>query len=570
MQLNDSSMPKGSELLLPALQSLSDGKEKTVDEILQQVMQILSLDPSLLTVESRYRGKSQLKYILEWSLNNLKLKGLITSPRSKYRIITEKGKDALVNGIDIVTMPDSEPSDEKIVINSAKNIVSFFDYISNLGLRYDVVSVEDFLLSLKAKQFMILSGGTGTGKTKLAKAYGDFISGCESKTIDLTITIGKGTDNNGFTLSRNQFFGALPSSANRIDGLYKFSVGGVEGRAKIQLTPRFWFDRDDPNRQVVLERMEELREAGDKTTISLEMPSSEPGSKNYIIVPVGSNWTDNRHIVGYRNAITGAYAGTPSLDLMIRSNKALTQPFLLILDEMNLSHVERYFSDMISSMESREPIILDTKGIDDVPDSIDLGDNLFVIGTVNMDETTYMFSPKVLDRANVLEFEPASVSDYLSSDTGEYEPAGDVDFLQDCLKGTQCREMSAKEIIDEICAVGGNAVFRDSIVSDLDSIQKIMSSMKLPFGFRTLDEVMRFMYVAWIYEGRGEFVNWKRYFDSQIKQKILPKIHGNSSISSHLRDLWKLCAEGGYNRSATKIERMSAVLESQRYVSFNC
>lgn len=447
---------------------------------------------------------------------------------------------------------------------------SFFEYIRTLGIDYDDQLIEDFLLSLKAKQFIILSGGTGTGKTKLAKVYGDFISRTKLKTIDLTITIGKGTENNGFTLSRYQFFGGLPSGANKIDGLYDFTVGGVEGKAKIQLTPRFWFDRDDPNRQAVLDRMEELRKEGDKTTISLKMPSSEPGTKNYVIVSVGSNWTDNRHIIGYRNAITGAYSGTPSLDLIIRSNKVITQPFLLILDEMNLSHVERYFSDVISSMESRESIILDSKGIDDVPDSIDLGDNLFVIGTVNMDETTYMFSPKVLDRANVLEFEPASVSDYLSSDKVKYEPVGDVDFLQDCLKGIECRGMSAKEILDEICTVDENSVFRDSIVSDLDSIQKIMSSMKLPFGFRTLDEVMRFMYVAWIYEGRGEFVNWKRYFDSQIKQKILPKIHGNSSISSHLRDLGKLCVDGGYNRSAMKIDKMFAVLESQRYVSFNC
>lgn len=570
MQFNDSSMPRGVDLLLPALQSLSDGNEKTVDEILQQVIQILSLDPDILTIESRYRGKSQLKYVLEWSLNSLKQKGLITSPKLKYRIITEKGKDALTSGIDIASMPNVYSPDVKTIEDPIDNLTSFFDYIGNLGLRYDVVSVEDFLLSLKAKQFMILSGGTGTGKTKLAKAYGDFISKGKSKTIDLTITIGKGADNNGFTLSRDQFFGSLPSSANRIDGMYEFTVGGVDGRARIDLTPRFWFDRDDPNRQAVLERMKELKEVGDKTTISLKMPSLEPGSKNYVIVPVGSNWTDNRHIIGYRNAITGSYSGTPSLDLMIKSNRFITQPFLLILDEMNLSHVERYFSDIISCMESRESIILDTKGIEDIPDSIDLGDNLFVIGTVNMDETTYMFSPKVLDRANVLEFEPASVSDYLSSDIRDYEPTGDVDFLQDCLKGTECREMSAKEILDEICAVDGNTVFKDSIVSDLDSIQGIMSSMKLPFGFRTLDEVMRFMYVAWIYEGRGEFVNWKRYFDSQIKQKILPKIHGNSSISTPLRELGKLCADGGYNRSAAKIQKMSAVLESQRYVSFNC
>ena len=570
MQFNDTSIPRGADLLLPALQSLSDGEEKTVDEILQQVIQIMGLDTGILTVESRQRGKSQLKYNLEWSLNDLKLKGLVKLSKRKCRIITDKGKEVLAEGTDIVSIPNDNSSSTMSFESTADNKVSFFDFIGDFGLRYDVVSVEDFLLSLKAKQFMILSGGTGTGKTKLAKAYGDFISKQESKTIDLTVTIGKGTENNGFTLKSEEFFGELPPNTNKIDGIYDFSVGGVDGKARIFLSPRFWFVKNDPDTKKAIDRMNELREEGKTTTISLKMPSLEPGSKNYVIVPVGSNWTDNRHIIGYRNAITGSYSGTPSLDLMIKSNRFITQPFLLILDEMNLSHVERYFSDIISCMESRESIILDTKGIEDIPDSIDLGDNLFVIGTVNMDETTYMFSPKVLDRANVLEFEPASVSDYLSSDIRDYEPTGDVDFLQDCLKGTECREMSAKEILDEICAVDGNTVFKDSIVSDLDFIQEIMSSMKLPFGFRTLDEVMRFMYVAWIYEGRGEFVNWKRYFDSQIKQKILPKIHGNSSISTPLRELGKLCADGGYNRSAAKIQKMSAVLESQRYVSFNC
>ena len=71
---------------------------------------------------------------------------------------------------------------------------------------------------------------------------------------------------------------------------------------------------------------------------------------------------------------------------------------------MNLSHVERYFSDFLSTMESGENISLHTGGIDSVPPNFSLPKNFFIIGTVNIDETTYMFSPKVLDRANVLEF----------------------------------------------------------------------------------------------------------------------------------------------------------------------
>ena len=72
---------------------------------------------------------------------------------------------------------------------------------------------------------------------------------------------------------------------------------------------------------------------------------------------------------------------------------------------MNLSHVERYFSDFLSAMESEDPIHLhDNMKLNVPPWKIELPLNLFVVGTVNVDETTYMFSPKVLDRANTIEF----------------------------------------------------------------------------------------------------------------------------------------------------------------------
>jgi 5-methylcytosine-specific restriction protein B len=86
------------------------------------------------------------------------------------------------------------------------------------------------------------------------------------------------------------------------------------------------------------------------------------------------------------------------------------KPFFLILDEMNLSHVERYFADFLSIMESNDSIKLYTgnkrKSIDGLEIELEMSwpKNLFIIGTVNIDETTYMFSPKVLDRANVIEF----------------------------------------------------------------------------------------------------------------------------------------------------------------------
>ena len=58
--------------------------------------------------------------------------------------------------------------------------------------------------------------------------------------------------------------------------------------------------------------------------------------------------------------------------------------------------------------------------------------------------------------------------------------------------------------------------------------------------------------------------------DSQIRQKILPKIHGNSAISIPLKDLQAFCASHGYPKSAKRLEKMVNTLETQRYVSFNC
>ncbi|MBK7373936.1 MAG: hypothetical protein IPJ09_21465 [Saprospiraceae bacterium] len=129
----------------------------------------------------------------------------------------------------------------------------------------------------------------------------------------------------------------------------------------------------------------------------------------YCIVPVGADWTNREPLLGFPNALEREKYVKPDnrvLDLIIEANKNENKPYFLILDEMNLSHVERYFADFLSVMESKEYISLHsgTSEWNGVPAKIGLPKNLFIIGTVNIDETTYMFSPKVLDRANVIEF----------------------------------------------------------------------------------------------------------------------------------------------------------------------
>ena len=368
----------------------------------------------------------------------------------------------------------------------------FFDFLSKKKLQYDTATVENFLLSLKAKRFVILTGGTGTGKTKLAKSYGQFLQ-------------------------------------------------------------------------------------------CINNSNNETNPKFYEVIAVGSNWNDRRHILGYQNAITGQYSRTVALDLMIKASNDEDNAYLLILDEMNLSHVERYFSDILSCMESGEDLILNSES-PDVPNRLKLKDNLFIIGTVNIDETTYSFSPKVLDRANVIEIGMSDygtgetkdgnpVLDYILGNGFKYNPEGDRTFLQNCMTNGKCRAKNASDMIKEMLSVPEN----ESIVKDmayaLESMFKIMNEMNLPFGYRTIDEIVRFLYVAWIYKEKGVFENWETYLDAQIIQKILPKIHGNRSISEPLKNLKGSCVneENNYRfkRSECKLQRMINVLDSQNYVSFH-
>ena len=132
----------------------------------------------------------------------------------------------------------------------------------------------------------------------------------------------------------------------------------------------------------------------------------------YVVVSVGADWTSNENIIGYPDGLNSkSYVSRPALNLIRSATEPQNRdiPHFLILDEMNLSHVERYFADVLSVIESDEPMHLysgDPRTADgrSLPHDLKFPPNLFVIGTVNVDETTYAFSPKVLDRANVIEF----------------------------------------------------------------------------------------------------------------------------------------------------------------------
>ncbi|MEL7672022.1 DUF3578 domain-containing protein [Methanobacterium sp.] len=424
--------------------------------------------------------------------------------------------------------------------NNGGNNLNFLDYLNKKGFYFEPELIENFLLSIKVKPFVILTGNSGTGKTKIAQLFAQYLSEAYKSQIDPEFT-------NKDKLI--EILSAKPEFADYVSEI-KNSVGTYPSD----------FVRDKLPQLIDYNLLKELESAD----ISKEMDI-------YGVVPVGANWTENRHVVGFYNVITKEFQRTKSLNLIINAGDHQSVPFFLILDEMNLSHVERYFSDFLSAMESKESIELhQNKEIeDDVPQKIKFSENLMVIGTVNVDETTYMFSPKVLDRANTIEFLTPSVTDYMNGGKISNKLNGDINYLENPLSNVEIRNASILELrklFGNVTVSGGN--FWDIMRDQLEKFQNILKKAGFDFGFRVINEIMRFMYVSWVYEGKPlNWANWNRYFDAQIKQKMLPRIHGSKRTLDHVADeLLEHCKD--YESSKKKLEEMQKILDKQRFVSF--
>ena len=610
------------------------------------------------------------------------------------------------------------------MVETKLNAVSFYRYLINEGYYFDKEIIENYLLSLKVKPFVIFTGNSGTGKTKLSQLFAKYISSF-GDLDDTSILDVNGSDNvdpilddyvvvkaktnysswknKGWTLGKDDFKDILP--IRECETKFDMSVDGISAEGNINLGLQLFYDNNsiqdyfkkmydeddsqmvdlkidceslgnfihddylEPNGSIVITQksnksaynerqwmmnkdifnylpfyngyfecniivndikskakmrivpklsyspnkvLQDYLQKNHGKIVDVELKIdkfnfegfeqkfksknkdandemddiiiSNPITPKYSIVPVGANWTDNSNVLGYYNAITEQYQTTPAYDLINEAHSDSYNPYFLILDEMNLSHVERYFSDFLSAIESKEPIPL--YGGSHL--KLSLPDNLFIVGTVNVDETTYMFSPKVLDRANTIEFETLSVSDYINLNLDNDDFIGDVNYLQSPLVDSDISNLNIvdlKEIMSDIMCPEGNLL--EILTSELDSFQSTLKSTGFDFGFRVINEILRFMVVAWKYENSPDYWdNWERYFDAQIKQKILPKLHGSQkAIGNVLNELFNLClidkdnneqaklfdideTNCKYYTSALKLQNMSRVLSDQRYVSF--
>lgn len=291
---------------------------------------------------------------------------------------------------------------------------------------------------------------------------------------------------------------------------------------------------------------------------------SNPEEKGYAVVPVGADWTGNENILGYANGLDDtSYVTKAALDLMLRAKSNPEAPYVLILDEMNLSHVERYFADVLSVIESDEKIHLhrdqERKANGAVvPNEIELPKNFFIVGTVNVDETTYMFSPKVLDRANVIEF--------------RMDEKDLVSFLSNPVKPDMAMFAGRGAAYGKIFIEAARSVappFIPALQSRYEAEMllffKALRGNGAEYGYRVAHEAARFVHFYKLVGGHDDAdLTWfETAFDCLVAQKFLPKLHGSrAKLGPLLKKLWFLSVSSAAARGADPFEAAEVAARS--------
>lgn len=241
--------------------------------------------------------------------------------------------------------------------------------------------------------------------------------------------------------------------------------------------------------------------------VSLDIPLP-----NLFLCPVRPNWTDPSQVLGYYDVISGKYVVPSVLEAIFAAISNPEVPIIICFDEMNLSRIEYYFSDVLSAMESREEFELHSRGENvscsqgkRIPEKIRLPDNLYIIGTINVDESTSPISEKVLDRAVIVDINVGGLADYLNF----------LEVKRPSIKDTIRELRGFLTTLDSILIDGGHGLNNRSVEEILLYLQRAKSSSNSRFG---------------------------EHVDEVIKSKVLSKLKGDENIRDiveKLREFFK-------------------------------
>lgn len=362
---------------------------------------------------------------------------------------------------------------------------------------------------------------------------------------------------------------------------------------------------------------------------------------NYCLVEVKPNWHDSTELLGYYSALSGRYELTDFIRFVYKAIKNETVPFFLCLDEMNLAPVEQYFAEYLSVLETRknvggkiqtQPLLKkevfancalykketeesnphmtsdgtlqvskalysekDAEIISYLKDNgLSLPDNLFVIGMVNMDDTTHQFSRKVIDRAFTIEMNGGNMADMFNDESKsllEYRNEDDVVPLATF----RPKFVRAYEVLDDVRYAKYAETIKTKIpellgnsdgTADEDSINGVLNNTPFRVSYRVQNELV--LYLSVLIEQAG----YPEEIDSLIGEavlailleKVLPRVQGEqkqlatkNDSSNVLKDLKAFVAKnfapsegetnGLYQKVVSKLDEMDEKLDNY-YTNF--
>ncbi len=271
----------------------------------------------------------------------------------------------------------------------------------------------------------------------------------------------------------------------------------------------------------------------------------------YKMIPVRPDWSDPSDLLGH-NDLSGSFISGKMLDFIRETEQdPNNKPYILCLDEMNLARVEHYFSDILSIIETRK-IVDDHINTEFIKpgngECFMFPENLYIVGTVNMDETTFPFSKKVLDRANTIEFNEVNLTSAPTKSDVEKLPQQN-DFLRaNYVTLADCGE---NELITTVC-------------NNLVEINKVLKESNAHVGYRVRDEIVFYM----LNNAESGLLEEDNAMDNAIMQKILPRIQGSSKgVKDILNGLAEICKDK-YPKCEKKIAFMLRKFEEDGFTTY--
>ena len=336
---------------------------------------------------------------------------------------------------------------------------------------------------------------------------------------------------------------------------------------------------------------------------------------NYLLVEVKPNWHDSTELLGYESTIKENYVLTSFVKFLYKAMKYPNVPFFVCLDEMNLAPVEQYFAEFLSILESRklmedgktilsEPLIkadifkkypklaleLSGKHVIEKPQNnsgymltsskeeyipmedeykelqekgLRIPQNVLVIGTVNMDETTHQFSRKVIDRAMTIEMNEVKFDAFFESNDElgyTYEPLGKEYFLP--------KYTSAKKALESIPEDA--EWIKKEVPNLLEQLNKALDDTPFKVAYRVQNELVLY-FVSLREEAENKDLTTEellnKAMDGILMMKVLPRIEGDRDLLEkplkRLTDYVK-----NYTSASAKIEEMQKRLDNSHFTSF--